>query len=68
MNNKGANGECVKTEFHESDYITHHNDFVNACIIARDQALSAWGDNHPDVSYWQKQIDTLRQLKKDYHK
>lgn len=61
---KGANNECTKTEFNKSDYITHHDDFVNACEIAMNKASSEgiWSD----VSYWQKQIDTLARLKKDY--
>lgn len=65
MSKLGANGECVETEFNKSDYITHHNDFVNACEIAMDQASKE--GRWDDVSYWGKQIRTLERLKNDYH-
>ena len=55
----GANGECIKTEMMLSDYITHHNDFREACVIARDRD----GDGE---GYWQHQIDTLDKLAEDY--
>ena len=57
----GANGERTDTEFRLSDYITHHGDFVDACKIARDAA-----DNEGNKAYWQRQINTLERLAKDY--
>lgn len=41
-----------------SDYTTHHNDWENACEIARKSA-----DNEDDSSYWQHQLNTLARLK-----
>lgn len=57
----GANGENVKTEFLNSDYVTHHNDFVKACTLARHNSVDS-----NERAYWQRQVDTLAQLAKDY--
>lgn len=43
-----------------SDYITHHHDWRKACEIAKNYS------EHPnDKDYWQHQIDTLDNLKKE---
>ncbi|AAQ96569.1 hypothetical protein [Vibrio phage VP16C] len=57
----GANGENVETEFLKSDYLTHHDDFVRACEIARDASDGEGGE-----LYWQRQINTLARLAEDY--
>lgn len=62
MNKVGANGECTKTEFGKSDYITHHGDFVKAV-----KGMIAYSKYEGDCSYWKKQLDTLTRLKEDYH-
>lgn len=64
---KGANGEDVQTEFLKSDYVTHHNDWLEACTAMRDQAgMYDWEEADAHRTYWQKQIDTLNRLAEDY--
>lgn len=59
---KGANNECVQTQFLKSDYITHHGDFREACVIAKSGA-----ENEGNAAYWDKQIRTLDRLAEDYN-
>lgn len=58
---KGANGECTLTGFNKSDYVTHHGDWEQACRIAMQCATS-----EDDRTYWQRQLNTLDRLAKDY--
>ena len=55
----------LKTSISNSDYITHHLDFVNACEIAMEHAEPASCDSD-DKGYWQKQLDTLSKLAKKF--
>lgn len=41
----------------ESDYYSHHFDWVDACKIAKDNA-----ETEEDRAYWQKQLNTLHRL------
>lgn len=41
----------------DHDYRTHHNDWVSACEIARDNASTK-----DDADYWAHQINTLDNL------
>lgn len=41
----------------DHDYRTHHSDFREACVIAKNNAIAEC-----DVSYWQHQIDVLDKL------
>ena len=41
----------------QEDYVTHHNDWLSACNIARCNAT-----NRDDADYWAHQINTLARL------
>lgn len=45
----------------DSDYRTHHCDWVNACQIAKTNA-----DNDADRSYWEHQLVTLQKLDDEF--
>jgi hypothetical protein len=45
----------------DSDYRTHHCDWVSACQIAKDNA-----NNDADRSYWEHQLITLKKLDEEF--